>query len=93
MIRDMLDRQVMTVNESREILQMPPVAGGDVFLYRGEYVVVDPATGLVKYKSGGDEGAVKANTQQEYKDFDLGGDDQIYIDTDARDTGDTEPEN
>ena len=39
MNRDMLDRGVITLNDAREILQLPPVEGGDVFILRGEYMV------------------------------------------------------
>lgn len=38
MIRDMLDRGLMSINEGREILQMPPVEGGDRRVIRGEYI-------------------------------------------------------
>jgi len=38
MIRDMLDRGVMSINEAREILQMPPVPDGDERVIRGEYI-------------------------------------------------------
>lgn len=38
MIRDMLDRGVLSINEAREILQMPPVEGGDKRVIRGEYI-------------------------------------------------------
>lgn len=38
MIRDMVDRRIFSINEAREILQLPPVEGGDVFVVRGEYV-------------------------------------------------------
>lgn len=38
MIRDMLDRGLMSINEGREILQMPPVEGGDERVIRGEYI-------------------------------------------------------
>ena len=41
MIRDMLDRGVITINDAREILQMSPVEGGDVRVIRGEYVNAD----------------------------------------------------
>lgn len=37
MIRDMLDRGVMSINEARSVLQLPPVEGGDVRVLRGEY--------------------------------------------------------
>lgn len=37
--KDMTDRGIMTLNEAREILQLPPIDGGDVFILRGEYKV------------------------------------------------------
>lgn len=39
MNKDMTDRAIMTINEGREILQLPPMEGGDVFILRGEYKV------------------------------------------------------
>ena len=39
MNRDMTDRALMTLNEAREILQLKPIPGGDVFILRGEYRV------------------------------------------------------
>lgn len=33
----MLDRGIITINEGREIWQLPPVEGGDVRIIRGEY--------------------------------------------------------
>lgn len=69
MVRDMIDRGVMSINEGREVLQLPPIEGGDVFFARGEY---KDAAGIAL------GGSVKE------KDFDLGGDDDIYNDTDAR---------
>jgi hypothetical protein len=33
----MLDRGVMSINEIREIWQLPPVENGDVRIVRGEY--------------------------------------------------------
>lgn len=38
MIRDMVDRGIMSINEGREILQMPPIEGGDRYVIRGEYI-------------------------------------------------------
>ena len=35
----MTDRALMTVNEAREVLQLPLIEGGDVFILRGEYKV------------------------------------------------------
>lgn len=37
MNRDMLDRGVITINDARQILQLPPIPGGDMFIIRGEY--------------------------------------------------------
>lgn len=73
MIRDMTDRSIMTVNEAREVLQLPPVEGGDVFLARGEYKNQLGASGP------GNQQSPVAD-----EDFDLGGDDDIYNDTDGR---------
>ncbi len=73
MVRDMIDRGVMTINEGREILQLPPVEGGDVLVARGEYKAADGGSALLGTGSPVEE-----------KDFDLGGDDDIYNDTDGR---------
>lgn len=40
MIRDMVDRGLMTLNEGRKILQMNTVPGGDQFVIRGEYLML-----------------------------------------------------
>ena len=37
----MLDRGVMSLNEVREIWNLPPVEGGDVRIIRGEYYSTD----------------------------------------------------
>ena len=34
---NMLDRGIMSINEIREIWQLPPVDGGDIRIIRGEY--------------------------------------------------------
>lgn len=93
MIRDMLDRCVMTLNEAREILQLPPTENGDVFIARGEYYILDRNLNLL-YSSGGNaEGERKSmlegNTESE-TDFDLGGDDDIYNDVDTRGTSEVD---
>lgn len=86
MVRDMLDRCVMTLNEARQVLQLPPVEGGDVFIARGEYYMLDRDLNLI-YSSGGvsgDRHPDPASGSYAEKDFDLGGDDDIYNDTDGR---------
>lgn len=37
-ITQLFDRGLLSFNEGREILQMPPIDGGDEFMIRGEYV-------------------------------------------------------
>ena len=41
--RDLLDRGVISLNEAREIWQLPPIDGGDLHILRGEYY--NPDTG------------------------------------------------
>jgi hypothetical protein len=41
----MMDRGIMSINEVREIWQLPPVEGGDVRIVRGEYYNADDKTG------------------------------------------------
>ena len=88
MVRDMLDRCVMTLNEARQVLQLPPVEGGDVFIARGEYYMLDKDLNLI-YSSGGTETGGERHPDPPSgsyaeTDFDLGGDDDIYNDTDGR---------
>ena len=35
--KDLVDRGVISINEAREIWQLPPIDGGDVHILRGEY--------------------------------------------------------
>jgi hypothetical protein len=84
MVRDMPDRRLMTINEGRQILGLPPVPGGDVFVNRGEYMVLD-LQGNVIYTSGGNlASALPPSDIEDAKDFDLGGDDDIYNDVDGK---------
>lgn len=74
MIRDMLDRGVFTINDARDILQMPRLTGeyeelGNRHVIRGEYV---------------DAQLMNSPTADDNSVQDLGGDDQIYGDTDAQ---------
>lgn len=84
MVRDMTDRRLMTINEGRQILGLPPVPGGDVFVNRGEYMVLD-MDGNVIYTSGGQlASALPPSDVEDSRDFDLGGDDAIYNDVDGK---------
>ncbi|WP_051353751.1 phage portal protein [Atopobium fossor] len=72
MVRDMVDRGIFSMNEAREILQLPPLEGeeaemGKKHWIRGEYV--DMAT-------------LPIPDPKDNPDKDLGGDDQLYNDTD-----------
>lgn len=84
MVRDMTDRAIMTINEGREVLQLPPVPGGDVFVLRGEYVIMATPNGGTAQGPANLVGskAIPVSKNAD-KDFDLGGDDDIYNDTDA----------
>ena len=80
MVRDMIDRGIMTINEGREILQLPPVEGGDVLIARGEYKAANGAQSLM----GGVVGNGQLTGSIKESDFDLGGDEQEYNDTDGQ---------
>ena len=41
--KDLVDRGVLSINEAREIWQLPPIDGGDIHILRGEYY--NPNTG------------------------------------------------
>lgn len=51
MIRDMMDRGVITLNQALEMLQMPTIGpDGDIRVIRGEYVGIDSIRGYVEEK-------------------------------------------
>lgn len=54
---EMLDRGIMSMNEIREIWQLPPVEGGDVRIIRGEYYTTDEkgVTSLAEEQDAGTE--------------------------------------
>lgn len=51
--RDLVDRAILSINEAREIWQLPPVEGGDRHILRGEYY--DPNTGEKVEEIGNEE--------------------------------------
>lgn len=84
MCRDMTDRAVMMINEAREVLQLPPVEGGDVFMPRGEYNPRGgdglPVGGKTNSKSKGDP-----NDPADYdRDVDPAEHDTNYKETDTK---------
>lgn len=78
MVRDMVDRGIMSLNEGREVLQMPPVKDGDVRVIRGEYLNSTAVSDIVSVSGGG----YMVNDEDD-NDRDLGGDDDIYNDSDS----------
>lgn len=83
MVRDMIDRGIMSINEGREILQLPPIEGGDLVIARGEYKPMEAAQSII---SSSQEVQPAQQTIIHESDFDLGGDDQEYSDTEAHGT-------
>lgn len=79
-VRDMTGCGVMTVNEGRAVLNLPPIDGMDVFMVRGEFYQLS-RDGKVVFASGG-KGVIESDPSDD-PDFDLGGDDQIYNDADT----------
>ena len=51
-VDDGLDRGFLTINEARDIMQLPHIPGGDLRLIRGEYYMVDENNNVVA-ESGG----------------------------------------
>ena len=51
-IADLMDRGVMSINQALEIMQLPPIPGGDLRLVRGEFYLMDEE-GNVVVQSGG----------------------------------------
>lgn len=54
---NMADRGLMTINEIREIWQLPPVEGGDRLIARGEYYFIDPTEDPSKQEQEEEENA------------------------------------
>lgn len=84
MVRDMVDRGVMSLNEARQVLQLPPIEGGDIRVIRGEYVDADTVASLIEQAAvakGG--GRMPKNVSDKNGEIDLNGDDDFYADSDA----------
>ena len=47
-----MDRGIYTVNEGREVFNLPSIVGGDVRMIRGEYYMIDDENNIVA-ESGG----------------------------------------
>lgn len=82
--KDMTDRGVMTLNEAREILQLPPIDDGDVFILRGEYKIGHNFEEIFKAQKAAQE-AKAARTENTENDID--GKDADVIRTDSEGYG------
>lgn len=56
LIRQLGGMGVLTVNEAREIMQLPPMKGGDARIVRGEYYLIDEDNNIIA-ESGGHGGS------------------------------------
>lgn len=79
MIRDMMDRGVMTLNEARAILQLPPIPGGDIRLIRGEYILAD----LIEQHTLKDALAANKGADAQRDDNELPEEDYNYLNGDG----------
>ena len=97
--KDMTDRGIMTLNEAREILQLPQIDGGDVFILRGEYKIGHSFEEIFKAQQA--QAAAKAGSRMDNSDEDIDGldGDNIRPDSDGygspgdTDTGDVTSQN
>lgn len=62
--KDMTDRALMKVNEVREMLQLPPVDGGDIFILRGEYKVGHSLEEIFKAQQAQAEASVREQNSE-----------------------------
>lgn len=53
--RDLVDRGVLSINEARDIWQLPPIDGGDRHILRGEYYDASTGTKMVEIGDSADE--------------------------------------
>lgn len=72
MIRDLVDRGIMSINEGRDILQLPPVEGGDVRVIRGEYI---NTSSVAEQTYDTDTNETDIDSDDVRKDFDTKGSD------------------
>ena len=83
--KDMTDRGLMKVNEVREMLQLPPVDGGDVFILRGEYKVGHSLEEVFRAQQA--QAAAKVGTREQNSETDNDGADGDTIRPDSEGYG------
>lgn len=88
MNRDMTDRAIMTINEGRELLQLEPIEGGDIFILRGEYKVGHTLDEIYQFQKATVE-AKLGDVPMALEDRDPADVDRIRLDNE-REFGDTD---
>lgn len=88
MIRDMVDRGIMSMNEARQVLQLPPMPDGDKFIIRGEYIDLS----LLSEHTVQDALAAKKGTDSGETDREVADEERGLFDADAKGQND-EPDN
>jgi hypothetical protein len=83
--KDMTDRSVMMINEVREMLQLPPIDGGDVFILRGEYKVGHTLDELFRAQQAAQE--AKSGNRQAASEEDIDSSDADLVRPDSEGYG------
>ena len=71
-VADLMDRGVMSINQALEIMQLPPIPGGDLRLVRGEFYLMDEDGNVVVQSGGIQEGEEihdKSVTDIDFEEF------------------------
>lgn len=61
LVKDLGGMGILTINEAREIMQLPPMDGGDARIVRGEYYLIDKDNNIIA-ESGGHSGSSTDHT-------------------------------
>ncbi len=76
-----LDRGVYTINEVRDIFQLPHIPGGDVRMIRGEYYIIDDLNNIIAESGGKSKHDTTTHTVDQPSDDDT----DTYDDSDVAD--------
>lgn len=82
-VSNMMDRGIYTVNESRDVFQLPHIPGGNVRMIRGEYYMIDDHNNIVAESGGKTDHSVNDDNDGWWEDDDLSDLDEpdVSIDT------------
>lgn len=61
-IKELGGMGVLTIDEAREIMQLPPIAGGDARIIRGEYYLIDKDNNIIAESGGHTSGTTDHST-------------------------------